>query len=231
MVDSEASGAPASQRLRLRDVLLGLFLFQAAFVCTRIWPASPANSLELWPEALLLLLATATTVASLLRELPAQNVLFALAFVAVVEGLFENISARTGVPFGRRSYPFADHPALGQLLPWCMGLFRALVLLKARSVARWLLQRWRGNANYGFAVLGLTTFLVTSLDLVLEPVALRVVHFWSGHSGEIVASWFGVSGLALLGRGLSTLAILALVTPFLISKKPEVPIPTKDPHP
>jgi len=218
-VDSEANHAPTGQWPRSHRVLIGLFLLQAAFVCTRIWPSSPANSLGWWPEAILLLLAAVTTVTSLVRELPAQNVLFAVAFIAVVEGVLENVSARTGLPFGRRNYPFIGHLALERMLPWGLGLFWALVLLNARGVARWLLPRWRANANYGFAILSLTTLLVLSVELVLESVAVRLVHCWPWQSAEAVAGWFGIPAQALLGRGLSTLAILALVTPFLISKK------------
>lgn len=219
--NSEASRSPIRQLPRPRHVLFGLFLLQSAFVCTRIWPASPANSLGWWPEAILLLLAVATTVASLVGELPAQNVVFAVIFIALIEGVLENISARTGLPFGRRSYAFAGHLALERTLPWGMGLIWALVLLNAGVVARWLLQRWRASANYGFAVLGLTTLLVLSVELVLNLVAVRVVHYWSWHSAGGVAGWFGIPGLAMLVRGLSTLVILALVTPFLISKKPK----------
>ena len=206
---------PVSQRM-----LFGLFVLQAAFVATRVWPLSLANRLGWWPEALLLLLATVATLAWLARELPVQNAAFALALLVLMEGALNGFNAETGLPFGREAYLSTDGLVLAGGLPWGLALLWAVMLLNARGVARWFLQPWRANPNYGLGVLGLTTLLALSLGFALEPFAVRVAHFWRWDSAGFFSTWFSIPGQAVLGRGLATLGIMALVTPVLMNKKP-----------
>jgi hypothetical protein len=201
-------------------MLLGLFVLLAAFVATRVWPQSLANRLGWWPEALLLLLATVATLVWLARELPVQNAVSAFALLVLTGGALNSINAQIGLPFGREVFLPGDSPGSAGALRWGMALLWAVVLLNARGVARWLLQTWRGNPNHGLGVLGLTTLLALSLDLGLEPFAVRVAHYWRWDSTGVFSTWFTIPGQALQGRGLATLGIMALVTPVLMNKKP-----------
>ncbi|MEI7807729.1 MAG: hypothetical protein WCJ07_04505, partial [Verrucomicrobiota bacterium] len=51
-------------------------------------------------DALIILLATIASVATVTRQLPLQNVLFAAAITALIGGAAHGLSAQTGIPFG-----------------------------------------------------------------------------------------------------------------------------------
>ena len=53
-----------------------------------------------WPEALLILLATAGTITALARQLPLQNVLLAAFVIALMGGAAHALGVMMGIPFG-----------------------------------------------------------------------------------------------------------------------------------
>ena len=193
------------------------------------WLALPAVVKWRWVEALLPLAAVATTLASLARRLPAQNVLLAAALIALIGGAVQTLGATTGIPFG--AYIYTDN--LGQqifhTLPWPMPLLWVVVILNARGVARLVLRPWRKTRNYGFQVIGLAGVLAVVFDLALEPFASKVNHYWIWQTPETVLAWHTAPWANFLGWWLTSLLILVVVTPCLINKKPVRP--AADYHP
>jgi uncharacterized membrane protein len=201
-------------------VLLGLFLLQFTWVWLRLWLPIPLFAHARWPEGLLVVLITATLIASLTRQLPAQNVMLASCIVAFIAGAVQILGALTAIPFG----PFVYTDRIGQYLfyplPWAMPLVWIAVILASRGVGRLVLRPWRRNPAYGFWLLGLTTLLVVLLDLGLEPFATRVNHYWFWNPTRLRLDWYTAPCINFLGWAVTTLLILLFATPSLINKKP-----------
>src|SRR5881296_2683237 len=85
---------------QIHRVLFGLFLIEFALVWARLWVAVPLLGQARWPDGLLVVAATATTLAALARQLPGQNVILAASIIAVIGGAVQSLDARTGIPFG-----------------------------------------------------------------------------------------------------------------------------------
>lgn len=66
--------------------VFALFLIQWALVWTKLVADLPRWGNARWPDGLLVVLATATTLACLARQLPAQNVMLASLSIAVIAG-------------------------------------------------------------------------------------------------------------------------------------------------
>jgi len=105
-----------------------------------------------------------------------------------------------------------------------------IALLASRGVARLVLRPWRSSSNYGYWLLGLSVLLVVFLDLGLEPLATQVKHFWKWTPTRIRLDWYTAPCVNFLGWGVTTLLILAFVTPALINKTPRKQ-PPPDYHP
>jgi putative membrane protein len=180
------------------------------------WPLKWAG----WADAVLIILATASTLAAAWRRLPLQNVLLATAGIALIGGGFSALGARTDLPFG----PFVFTSGIGLLmfktLPWAMPLVWVVVVLNARGVARLILRPWRKTKAYGFRLIGVTALLVLLFDLALDPFASHVKHFWLWLPTAWPLTWQGASFVNFLAWALISVLILLLVTPVLIVKKP-----------
>ena len=107
---------------KVHRVLFGLFLLQFALVWTRLWLPWPLLGNARWPDGLLVVLTTATVLASLTRQLPGQNVMLAAIIIAFIGGAVQSLGALTAIPFG--PYVYTDH--IGQQLfyplPWAVPL-------------------------------------------------------------------------------------------------------------
>ncbi len=204
----------------IHRVLFALFLGQFALVGAALWLPLPRLADARWPEGLLAVLATATTLASLARELPGQNVMLASIIIAVIAGAAQTIGALTGVPFG----PYVYTENLGQLLfyplPWAVPLVWLVAILSSRGVARLILRSSRRSPAYGFWLIGLTGLLVVVLDFGLEPFATSVKHYWLWNPSKTALAWYTVPWVNFVGWAVTALLILAFVTPVLINKKP-----------
>jgi len=215
---------------KVHRVFFGLFLLQFALVWTRVWLPHPPFGNAHWPEGILILLATATVLASLTRQLPGQNVMLASIIIALIAGAVETLGALTAIPFG----PFVYTTEIGQTLfsplPLAMPLVWIVALLSSRGVARLALRPWRNTPNYGFWLIGLTALLVVLLDFGLEPFATQVAHFWKWNPTRVRLDWYTAPCVNFLGWAVTALLILAFVTPALINKKPMNP-PPPDYHP
>jgi uncharacterized membrane protein len=176
-------------------------------------------------DAACIVLATASTLASLWRQLPLQNVLLTAFGIAIIGGGFSAFGAsslgeKTGLPFG----PLIFGPAMGvplfKTLPWAMPLVWVVMILNSRGVARMTLRPWRKNKTYGLRVIGLTAVLVVLLDVALEPFAFRIKHFWNWLPSTFPVTWQCAQPVNFLAWGLITVLILLFVSPALIVKRP-----------
>jgi len=200
--------------------LLVLFLLQFTLVWARLWLPGPLLGNARWPDGFLLVLMTATVIASLTRQLPGQNVMLASVIIAFIAGAVQSIGALTAIPFGPYVYTDRFGQQLFHPLPWAVPLMWIAVIFASRGVARLILRPWRNTQTYGFRLIGLTTALVVLLDLGLEPFATHVEHYWFWNPTKLNFNWYSAPGVNFLGWAATTLLILAFATPSLINKKP-----------
>lgn len=194
-------------------------------LCLRIdW-----STKEHWAEELFLVLGCATTLVSLARRLPVQNVLAAAGVITSVAGIIEIVGASTGIPFGPRIYTDKLGERLFNELPWPVLLLWVVVIINSRGVARLILRPWRKTTFYGFWVIGLTCVLAVIFDLDLEPFATQVRRYWLWHAPKTVWNWHSAPWVNFLGWFVTALAALGFTTPWLLYKQP-VKQPT-DYHP
>jgi uncharacterized membrane protein len=205
---------------RIHRALFALFLLQFALVWTRLWLPWPLLGAARWPDGLLVVLATATVVASLTRELPGQNVMLASIIIAFIAAAAQSLGALTAMPFGPYTYTERVGQQLFYPLPWAVPLMWIVVILVSRGVARLTLRPWRKTQAYGFRLIGVTTLLVVLLDAGLEPFATRVKHYWLWSPTKIRLDWYSAPWVNFLGWAVTTLLILAFATPSLINKQP-----------
>lgn len=173
-----------------------------------------------WPEAALVLAATASTLISLSRRLPGQNVFLAATIIAVIGGFVQVLGTITAVPFGPYLYTQAAGPRLLGLLPWWVPLVWVIVILNSRGVARLILRPWRKARTYGLRLIGLTTVLSLLCDFGLEPFAARMKGYVLWSPTRLGFSWYGAPVTNFAGWTVTALLMLAFVTPALINKSP-----------
>jgi uncharacterized membrane protein len=182
-----------------------------------------------WPEALFVLCGTATSLVSLARRLPLQNVVGSAALIGGISAVIEGVGALTGIPFGPRVFTEnLGGPAFG-IIPWPTPLLWIIVIITSRGIARLIMRPWRKTSFYGFWVIGLTCLLATIFDLGFQPFATRSRHYWVWKTPEAVLNWYGTPWTNFLGRLVTSLFIMVFTSPFLINKNP-VKQPT-DYHP
>jgi uncharacterized membrane protein len=210
--------APADgKKLLMRFYRLSTFLLAAAFLSAFVEIGIKSDSN--WPEALLLLLATAGTLIALARQLPSQNVLLAAGIIALIGGMAHLLGARSGIPFG----PFIFGTQIGwkifNTLPWAMPLLWIVVILNSRGVARLILRPWRKIRTYGFWLIGLTALLTMLFDCALEPFAAHTKHYWLWSAKSLSLMPHGAPPANSVGWFLVTVLILAFATPAMINKQ------------
>jgi uncharacterized membrane protein len=213
----------------VRATLFLLFLLQFALVYARLWQPTWLFGAAHWPEALLLLLTTATLLASLHAQLPGQNVLLAGVLIAGTGGLAHTVGALTGIPFGPLVFTQHAGQKLFEPLPWSVPLLWLVALLAARGTARLVVRPWRNTRNYGFWVLGLAVALGLLFELGLEPFATQVQGYWTWQPTKLKLDWYTTPCVNFLGWALVALLILGFITPALINKKPVQPPPQYQP--
>jgi uncharacterized membrane protein len=188
------------------------------------WPAEWR-----WIEGLWLLLAALTSLLALGKRLPFQNVAMAAALITVISGCILAVGTLSGIPFGPYLYSDLLGEKLMGVLPWSMPFVWMVVVVNARGVARLIMRPWRKTNYYGYWVIGFTCLLAVLLDLGLEPFAVFVKDYWIWPIARPVLHWYTAPWVNFLGWFVTTLAILAFTTPWLINKQP-VKQPT-DYHP
>jgi len=199
------------------------FLFLCLLACLTAWLGSllhfPLMGSARWAEALFPIFALATTLTAMARSLPAQNVLLATTLIAVISGIVEFISVKTGIPFGPLVYTEKFGPQLFGTLPWPIPFIWVVTILNSRGVARLILRPWRKMGKYGFWVIGATCLLCVILDFGLEPFATTVNRYWIWHAPDSVPAWYTAPWVTFVAWATTTLLILAFTTPWLINKR------------
>ena len=205
---------------KIHIFIFALFLIQFTLVWLSLWTRFPGFGNARWPMGLLLILAAATTLTSLSRELPAQNVMLASVIIVFIAGMAHTFGAITAIPFGPCVYLPAFGQKLFEPLPWALPIIWLVALLCARGVGRLVLRPWRKTRSYGFWLMGITASLVLLFDFGLEPFATRVKRFWFWNPTHAGLYWYATPWVNFLGWAGTALLILAFVTPSLINKKP-----------
>jgi uncharacterized membrane protein len=141
-----------------------------------------------WAAPLFLMLAGA--VAGVAAADARAVVLFAAGGLAV-----ELVGVHTGLPFGRYEYTNRLGPALFGVPVAIAGAWTSLLLL-AREVAR--------NRLFAGAA------LMTAIDLLVDPVASRVLGYWEWRQAGF---WFGVPLINFAGWFVVSAALLASAGP------------------
>jgi uncharacterized membrane protein len=173
-----------------------------------------------WLEALLILLATASTITALARQLALQNVVLAAVVIALMGGAIHALAVTTGIPFGPFLFGADAGPQLFKTLPWAMPLVWVIAIMNSRGVVRLILRPWRKIHSYGFWLMGLTAGLTMLFALAFDPFASRVKHYWLWLPTKFPLTWQGAPLVNFLGWAVVALLILVFVTPALINKNP-----------
>ena len=196
-----------------------LFLLAFALVWLALWIPLQLPGKAGWPDAVLVLVAAASTLVSLSRQLPAQNVVLAAAVIAFIAAVVEGVGTATSVPFG--PFTCTDEAGLRILnqLAWPIPLIWVIAILNSRGVARLILRPWHKLRAYGFWLIGLTALLTVLFDFNLEPFATRVKHYWLWHPTKFPITWHGAPLVNFFAWLVTALLILAFVAPALINKQ------------
>jgi uncharacterized membrane protein len=214
--DSPISSLAVVLRWLLVFLLSGVFIF----VLARVWWTMNQAGNHGWPEAVLLILAVAGTVASLSQHLPMQNVFASAVIIALVGGGATWLDLKTGIPFGQFLPADDIGPVLLHKLPWMSPLIWVVAILNARGTGRLILRPWRKTSTYGFWLIGLTAMLATAFDFALEPFATRAKGYWIWEPTKFPVTWQGAPLVNFFGWLVVSLLILAFITPLLINKHP-----------
>jgi uncharacterized membrane protein len=201
--------------------LFGLFLIQFVLIWLNLWVPWPDFGKARWPDGVLIVLTAATTVASLTRQLPAQNVMLASTIIVFIAGAVQTIGTLSGIPFGPYHFTKRIGQVLFEPLPWAAPLVWLIAILNARGTSRLILRPWRKTRNYGFWLMGLTALLVVLFDVGLEPFATEVKHYWEWGPSHAGVYWYRTPWVNFVGWAATVVVILAFVTPSLINKRPE----------
>jgi uncharacterized membrane protein len=195
------------------------FLLGAAFlleIVSFFWPLNFQRQFD----GALLLIAAISTLASLCRQLPLQNVLLAVFGIAVIGEGLSAAGAKTGLPFGPFIFSSGIGPVAFKSLSWVMPLLWIIIVFNSRGTARLILRPWRKNKNYGYRLMGLTAVLVLLFDVAFEPFATQIKHLWFWTPTMLKLTWQTAPLVNFFVWACATLLILLFVTPALIVKKP-----------
>jgi uncharacterized membrane protein len=214
--ENQPASAAAGKSLA-RTSLLSTFLLAAGFLSALI--AVSLKSDSNWPEALLLLLATFSTLVALTRQLPAQNVFLATFIIALIGSTAHTVGVLSGIPFGPFMFGLEIGDKLFKTLPWATPLLWVVVVLNSRGVARLVLRPWRKMRTYGFWLIGLTALFTMLFDCALEPFAAHMKHYWIWTAGGYSVTPHGAPISNSIGWFIVTLLMLAFATPVLINKQ------------
>jgi uncharacterized membrane protein len=207
----------ANSRLPDRLYWLSTFLLAAAFLHTLF--ATAVKSDSNWPEAVLLLIATISTLTALTRQLPGQNVLLAAFIIALIGSVAHTIGVKSGIPFGPFMFGVEAGQKIFNTLPWIMPLLWIVVVLNSRGVARLVLRPWRKMRTYGFWLIGMTALFTMLFDCALEPFAGHIKHYWIWMTTGFSLTPHGAPISNSMGWFIVPLLILAFATPVLINKQ------------
>ena len=221
-IRDEPDNGPAIRLFTIAHrMLFGLCVVLAGMMVAEVTSVAVRPEVSGRLAAALALAATLSTLMSLSRQLPVQNVLLAAAIIGAVGGFAGAIGRRYPLPLCPIEHLAAASPRLGDTLSWWMPPVWIIFLLNSRGAARLILRPRRKTDNYGFLLIGLTVALSFVFELGLglflaaingpqtrNPVGSQAFD-WSGAPLRFYAGWTATVCLALF-----------CATPVLINKKP-----------
>ena len=166
------------------------------------------------------MLVVISALASLYQSLQLQNVAAAAIGMFGILSVVIWLNSKISVPFGPQVFTDSCGAQLIEGLPLLPPLFWLAVILTARGTARLILRPWRKLRTYGFRLIGLTCLLTTTFDFGLEPFASRVNHFWIWQPTTVTSTWYGAPWINFFGWLVTSVLLLAVITPWLINKQP-----------
>jgi uncharacterized membrane protein len=205
--------------------LIGLFLVAIVWSIAHMFVSTRPIISQRVLDAIILVLALASTLISMAGQLPGQNVLLASVIVAGIGGGIHTLEAFTGIPFGPVVFTHESGLLLFHALPWFIPLLWVLVILNARGVARLILRPWRKLRVYGYWLIGITALLTLIFVLGLEVFATRVRDYWIWSPTKLPVDWYGAPLSDFLGWLVAALLILGFSTPSLMKKRPSKSTP------
>jgi len=191
---------------RLASGFLGLFLSVFLLVGTGSWLGAPGFVKGQWASAALLGLAAVSTLNSLARQLPWQNVLLSSVLIALSGAGVEVVLISIATAMGSLRTGQAAEQSFWLSKLWQWSLVWLVSILNCRGVVRLVLRRWRLGPSYGFWVLVGT--VVLAVPFILSFARLSLVQL----------DW--AAAALVPGATIGTLVTLVLATPSLINKKP-----------
>lgn len=209
--------------------LLYLFIMAWFLVALREIPGMPFLREAFWLDGVFLVMAMLTTVSTLSRQIPFQNVLMAAPIIALIGAAAHWTSFVSGIPFGPIHVLHANGNSIFQEWIAALALVWVVAVLNARGVAHLLLQSRVGRPNYGLHVMLMTAALVVGLGLGIEPFASRVHRYWLWGETRLPVTWYGAPLTCLFAWGSVTLIALVAATAVLIRKHPSPMAPSLRP--
>ncbi len=220
---AQAAPAPHAQvaglAFRLHRVALGAFILDLLVVGIRLFEPRWFQGWAQVPEASLVLLGALTAASFFLVELPAQNVLLAMALIAALSLGADLL----GVAAAGSRAPDRGAGNVTASLAWWLPLVHAFAILNARGVAQLVLRAWTWKPNYGLWVLGVTVSLALGFEMALAACVQIPGGDWRRDGGVELHGWYGTPWPAIAGWALALVVITALITPSLINKRPAAP--------
>ena len=185
-----------SARLRagfraLAFALLFFFPFGVGFLSFKLLPDSLS-----WLASVSIAMYAVLMLLSELRAQKAAAVFATLLFIGLTVFLAEWASVHTGFPFGSYRYTDALGASVGGV-PVAIVLAWYSLLLGAWRISRMLTRHLPGRVRRGAGPLVAATLMLL-LDLVMEPIAVYRLGYWTWDSGNIplsnYATWIVLSG-------------------------------------
>lgn len=153
-------------------------------------------------------------------RVPLQNVVGVVVVTGTVSFAAEWLNIRSAKPFG--PIQFLSDIGLGKVggVPVVVLLFWCLNLIVSRTLAGWILQRYRPRRGFGYGVLALGAGLMVLLDFGWQVYAGRARGHWLWGSTEGLAGVLGVPWSRLLGTAAVGVVLLVVGLPWFIDKHP-----------
>jgi uncharacterized membrane protein len=199
-------------------------VFIAFLVCLAVFWVLLAIGAELpkpwqWTEGLLYVAAAATTLISLARRLPVQNVASSGMIIACVSAVVVAFAAKTRVPFGHFEFKEGWGPKVLDYLAWPVPFLWITLILNSRGTARLILRPLRRDRHYGRWLMGSSVLLTLALVLLLEPFGVKVKSYWEWKVQTTFWDWYGAPWSNFVAWAAVTLLIVAFSTPWMIHKR------------
>ena len=203
----------------LHHLLFAVFVAQCVLILATMWLAKSVWGDARVEERVLVLLATATTLGTLSRELPWQNVLFASAIIAGISSASLGFATLTRAPTGHLSH-----------INWLVPFVWVVAILNARGMAQLLLHRWRPSPNYGLWLIALAGILAALFGLGFVNFEAFLSDNWSPKDQPLTLPITGnASVFSLLCWGMISVLAISIATPWLIDKRPVRRPPDRQP--